>query len=52
MSAYSAESPIPRQCSIDSGPRMDSDKVKVVMVKDPDGNSIAFAQAIDPSIAH
>jgi predicted enzyme related to lactoylglutathione lyase len=41
-----------KQCGIDAGPRMDSDKVKVVMIKDPDGNSIAFAQAIDPTIAH
>lgn len=28
-----------------------SEKVKVVMIKDPDGNSIAFAEALDPSIA-
>jgi hypothetical protein len=28
-----------------------TDKVKVVMIKDPDGNSIAFAQALDPSLA-
>lgn len=30
----------------------DTDRVKVVMIKDPDGNSIAIAQAIDPSLAH
>jgi hypothetical protein len=27
-----------------------NDRVKTVMVKDPDGNSIAFAEAIDPSL--
>ena len=31
---------------------MISEKVKVVMIKDPDGNSIAFAEAVDPSTAH
>jgi hypothetical protein len=31
---------------------MVSEKVKVVMIRDPDGNSIAFAEAIDPSVAH
>jgi catechol 2,3-dioxygenase-like lactoylglutathione lyase family enzyme len=40
------------QIGIDPGKPMISDKVKVVMIKDPDGNSIAFAQAIDRSIAH
>jgi predicted enzyme related to lactoylglutathione lyase len=33
------------------GRRMISEKVKVVMIKDPDGNSIAFAEAIDPNMA-
>ena len=28
-----------------------SDKVRVVMIRDPDGNSIAFAEALDPSMA-
>jgi catechol 2,3-dioxygenase-like lactoylglutathione lyase family enzyme len=28
-----------------------SEKVKVVMIEDPDGNSIAFAEALDPTIA-
>ena len=41
-----------RQLGIDPGKPMISDKVKVVMIKDPDGNSIAFAQAINRSIAH
>jgi predicted enzyme related to lactoylglutathione lyase len=27
-----------------------NDQVKTVMVKDPDGNSIAFAEAIDPQL--
>jgi predicted enzyme related to lactoylglutathione lyase len=30
----------------------DSERLKVVMFKDPDGNSIAMAQVIDPSLAH
>jgi hypothetical protein len=41
-----------RQLGIDPGKPMISDKVKVVMIKDPDGNSIAFAEAIDRSIAY
>jgi hypothetical protein len=30
---------------------MVSQKAKVVMIKDPEGNSIAFAEAIDQSMA-
>jgi hypothetical protein len=33
---------------IDPGKRIDNETMKVVMIKDPDGNSIAFAQAVDP----
>lgn len=33
------------------GPPMISEKVKVVMIKDPDGNSIAFAEARETGIA-
>ncbi len=40
-----------RRCGIDPGPPMNSAKVNVVMIKDPDGNSIAFAQALDRSMA-
>jgi catechol 2,3-dioxygenase-like lactoylglutathione lyase family enzyme len=36
---------------IDAGNSMYSEKVRVVMIKDPDGNSIAFAEAIDPTMA-
>ena len=36
---------------LEPGRKMISEKVKVVMIKDPDGNSIAFAEAIDPSLA-
>jgi hypothetical protein len=36
---------------IDTGQRSSGDKVKTLMITDPDGNSIAFAEAIDPSIA-
>jgi predicted enzyme related to lactoylglutathione lyase len=37
---------------IDSGKPILSERVKVVMIKDPDGNSIAFAETLDPSMAH
>jgi predicted enzyme related to lactoylglutathione lyase len=40
-----------RSIGIDPGTPMSSEKVKVVMIKDPDGNSIAFAEAIDLSMA-
>lgn len=36
---------------IDPGKLIDGGKAKVVMVKDPDGNSIAFAQAMDADFA-
>ena len=36
---------------IDTGQRSSSDKVKTLMIADPDGNHIAFAEAIDASLA-
>lgn len=36
---------------LDAGEPILGEKVKVLMVKDPDGNSIAFAEALDPTIA-
>jgi catechol 2,3-dioxygenase-like lactoylglutathione lyase family enzyme len=39
------------RCGIHVGEPILSEKVKVLMIRDPDGNSIAFAEAIDPSIA-
>lgn len=36
---------------IDPGRQMGGDKVKIIMIKDPDGNSIAFAEALDASMA-
>lgn len=36
---------------IETGETMKSEKTNVVMIKDPDGNSLAFAQALDPSMA-
>jgi predicted enzyme related to lactoylglutathione lyase len=36
---------------IKAGQPMLNEKAKVVMIKDPEGNSIAFAEAIDQSIA-
>jgi hypothetical protein len=40
-----------KKLSIDPGKLIDGGKAKVVMIKDPDGNSIAFAQAMDSSLA-
>ncbi len=40
-----------RQCGIDPGPQMNSPMAKVVMILDPDGNSIAFAEALNPRVA-
>jgi len=40
-----------RELSIDPGSPIKSPKVEVVMIKDPDGNSIAFAQALDSTMA-
>src|ERR1700704_6586416 len=40
-----------RKGGIEPGNPMVSEKVKVVMIKDPDGNSIAFAEALDRSMA-
>lgn len=40
-----------RKLGIDPGRQMSGDKVKVIMLKDPDGNSIALAQALDPTMA-
>lgn len=37
---------------IDAGKPIVNASVKVIMIKDPDGNSIAIAQALDPSLAH
>ena len=39
------------QLGIDTDPPLVSSQVSVIMIKDPDGNSIAFAQARDPKIA-
>jgi catechol 2,3-dioxygenase-like lactoylglutathione lyase family enzyme len=40
-----------QDADMDPGEPIISEKVKVVMIKDPDGNSIAFAEALDPTIA-
>jgi predicted enzyme related to lactoylglutathione lyase len=37
--------------NIGPGQRSDGKTVKTLMITDPDGNHIAFAQAIDPSLA-
>jgi predicted enzyme related to lactoylglutathione lyase len=36
---------------IDASQRSTGTKVKTLMIVDPDGNHIAFAEAIDPSVA-
>lgn len=36
--------------NIDVSQRTATDRVKTAMVRDPDGNSIAVAQALDPSL--
>ena len=40
-----------RKCGVRTGQQIISEKAKVVMIKDPDGNSIAFAEALEPNIA-
>jgi catechol 2,3-dioxygenase-like lactoylglutathione lyase family enzyme len=37
---------------IDTRRRTSNPKVETLMIADPDGNSIAFAEAHDPSMAH
>ena len=39
------------QLGIDTGQRSSGATVKTLMIADPDGNHIAFAQAMDPSMA-
>ena len=36
---------------VDVSQRSTNKRVKTVMVRDPDGNHLAFAQALDPSLA-
>ena len=36
---------------IDTGQRSSGAKVKTLMIADPDGNHIAFAEALDPTMA-
>lgn len=40
-----------RALGLNVGPPMIGEKVKVVMIKDQDGNSIAFAETSDPGLA-
>lgn len=39
------------RCGIDVGEPMIGETANVVMINDPDGNSIAFAEALDPGVA-
>ena len=38
--------------NIDTRERTSNQRVKTLMITDPDGNHIAFAEAIDPSLVH
>jgi predicted enzyme related to lactoylglutathione lyase len=40
-----------RSLGIDTGNASSGAKVKTIMITDPDGNHLAFAQAIDPTMA-
>ena len=40
-----------RKLGIDTSRRTSSARVKTLLIADPDGNHIAFAQAIDPGMA-
>src|SRR3982751_6108459 len=37
---------------VDTGNKSTGEMVKTIMIKDPDGNSIAFAQVSDQTMAH
>jgi hypothetical protein len=39
------------EMGIDTSQRSSGNRVKTVMVTDPDGNHLAFAEAIDPALA-
>src|SRR5262245_14052846 len=41
-----------RNRGLDLGPQTTSPTVKTLMTTDPDGNHIAFAEALDPALAH
>lgn len=49
VSSLDEQVSILEKCGLDAGRQMISEKVKVVMIKDPDDNSIAFAEAIGPT---
>ena len=40
-----------KKLNIDTSRRTSSEKVKTLMITDPDGNHIAFAEAIGPNLA-
>ena len=53
LAVTSIENAIARlgELGIDASRGTSGAKVKTVMITDPDGNSIAFAEALDPGIA-
>jgi hypothetical protein len=40
-----------KKLNIDTSQRTSGERVKTLMITDPDGNHIAFAEATDPSLA-
>ena len=40
-----------QRLGLEAGEPIVTEKIKVVMIKDPDGNSIAFAEALDSGVA-
>ncbi|MEP7009541.1 MAG: VOC family protein [Acidobacteriota bacterium] len=38
--------------NVDNSQRTSSERVKTLMITDPDGNHIAFAESHDPTLAH
>jgi len=41
-----------KSLGIDTSQRTSGEKIKTVMITDPDGNHLAFAEAIDRTMAH
>ena len=41
-----------QKLSIDVSHKTENERVRTVMITDPDGNHIAFAEALDPALLH
>ena len=51
VSNVEEEATLLKKLNIDTSQRTSSERVKTLMITDPDGNHIAFAEATDPSLA-